>query len=944
MTIERVIGIDFGTTATFVKVKRYQDGKPVNGERLDNQVVAFDKIGSAFVPSMIQKTGDNTWFGYEAESPKPGGVVYRNFKLDLECQEIEKRISAQKLTREYFRFVYKKYQEQRNSLGEESDAERTIVSFPSKWKAETRNFITSAAKDAGFPNVSAADEACSAIDSLMVAQGSALEKKGLIKPASPVIIMVIDLGAEVTDITLCRSTPGNPLKNEILTTWPPAEEGIHFGGHEVDEILCKYLSDLLLQNKVADYVVKNFQRLMIGEIKTWKEMAVSSILNDRRSITTCSLMENVYAMVGMKSPTFPVIDRRAFQKMMQEYLMKFSTLVNGCIEYAQKTVPEFKDGDKVDFVLLTGGHSQWYFIKDILTGYLPEFGLVNLHAFRGHYDRVLQLEKPRETVSLGLVYQALLYGSANNSKPMDEMLSRALNQDSTPSPLQGKPSNIQNSVSDETSYRLAVQNDPNNAVQLNNLGVFLYNLKRYKEAEDAYRQAIEKDPKNGMGYFNLAKLLDDLGRKEEAEAAYRQALKVQPDNGMFYFGLGRLLDTLGRSEEAEENYQNAVKNGFEETDLYSSLASLLFKLGKKKESVANFKLAIQKAPGNAHLYCLLAEVYLAMGKKNEAEIAVQQAIQKDPDSVEAYESLGLINTSQGKLKEAEAAYRKIIQRDPENVSVYENLGLVLSQQGQMEEAESAFRKSIKLNPKQVSAYFHLALTLDNLGRIDEAEEAYHTALKKDPGNLEIERKLASLLEKAGRAEDAAVIFRKMIEADAEDIEAYCHLGKLLEELGHNDEAESVYHQVVQKQPKNKLVYTRLGFLLENSERKEEAEAAYRTAIENDPDDIEAYNSLGNLLDDLGRAEEAETVYRQAIEKNPKNAVIYKNLGFLLENLGRKEEAEAAYWLAIQNDPDDLATYHYLGRLLEELGRLDEAEAAYDVARRKSQFKSNLGEE
>ena len=50
MAIERIIGIDFGTSTSVIRVKRYENKKPVGiGTRLDTQKV-FD-----LVPTVIQE-------------------------------------------------------------------------------------------------------------------------------------------------------------------------------------------------------------------------------------------------------------------------------------------------------------------------------------------------------------------------------------------------------------------------------------------------------------------------------------------------------------------------------------------------------------------------------------------------------------------------------------------------------------------------------------------------------------------------------------------------------------------------------------------------------------------------------------------------------------------------------------------------------------------------
>lgn len=64
-------------------------------------------------------------------------------------------------------------------------------------------------------------------------------------------------------------------------------------------------------------------------------------------------------------------------------------------------------GDRVDLVILTGGHSQWYFVRDILTGRLSRIGDVGLDNIQDNPERIISISLPQETVALGLAYQGL---------------------------------------------------------------------------------------------------------------------------------------------------------------------------------------------------------------------------------------------------------------------------------------------------------------------------------------------------------------------------------------------------------------------------------------------------------------------------------------------------------------------------------------------------------
>jgi Tfp pilus assembly protein PilF len=62
-----------------------------------------------------------------------------------------------------------------------------------------------------------------------------------------------------------------------------------------------------------------------------------------------------------------------------------------------------------------------------------------------------------------------------------------------------------------------------------NLGLALYHLKRYPEAESSLRFALSLDPQMQAAYYNLGLVLVAEDRKDEARAVFRRALTLAPE-------------------------------------------------------------------------------------------------------------------------------------------------------------------------------------------------------------------------------------------------------------------------------------------------------------------------------------------------------------------------------------------------------------------------------
>lgn len=391
---ERIVGIDFGTSTSVIRVKRYQDGVPI-GDTAHFDSVTFN-MGNTMVPTLIQESQGTRFYGYDAQVNRKKMVMYQNFKIELESDDEEKKQQARKLTTEFFSYLAKSYNEQSESghLGKADDKVKTLVSYPVKWSEETKKFMVETAKKVGFPNVEGVDEAQAAISAVLVQNREYLEKHGYLNDSESVNILLIDMGAGTTDLVLSKYYIKQE-KTEIVCTWPLSGD-ILFGGREVDEILRNHIKECLPEQE-SEFILK---RVGIDKFKTWKETMISSALKANDKVEFFSELNLVLEAFEFDDVDY-CIDREIFENKASEYICKFSQLINGCIGQGKM------NADDIDLIILTGGHSQWYFVNEILSGKSKQFGDVALKKIDEDNNRIIPIVRPQETVALGLVYSKL---------------------------------------------------------------------------------------------------------------------------------------------------------------------------------------------------------------------------------------------------------------------------------------------------------------------------------------------------------------------------------------------------------------------------------------------------------------------------------------------------------------------------------------------------------
>ncbi len=411
MKVKRFIGIDFGTSSTYIKVKHYEDEKTAKEDTLSAQYVDFN--GNAWVPTIIQELGDDYWYGYDAQTKKSeDAVIHRNFKMSLEDKDEKTKNQAKYLTELFFSYIFHMYQDQFSY--DKYDEIETIVSYPAKWQEETIEFMIDTAKKAGFQNVKKMDEPTAALNAVMIQNTSAILKIANIKPNKQFYIMMIDMGAGTTDLAVLKcflqkaNDGSGHILSRIISTWPNGDEHFCFGGREIEIQLHEYLLKYLLSlPNVSEKMAKNILSPQMDNIKSWKENTVSSALNKDIEVSNCPFLSPILPLITDEVIPFPNFGRLQFEKEFEKYLESFVELINGCMVHTKEITNEFNGMQDIDMVILTGGHSQWYFVKDILSGTIKTIRQNQLNYMPINKDKIFLLPRPQETVSLGLVYSPL---------------------------------------------------------------------------------------------------------------------------------------------------------------------------------------------------------------------------------------------------------------------------------------------------------------------------------------------------------------------------------------------------------------------------------------------------------------------------------------------------------------------------------------------------------
>jgi molecular chaperone DnaK (HSP70) len=406
-----IVGIDFGTSTTVVKVKNYGEG--INPK--DYHSLQFNS--SNCLPTLIFEDKNKVlYFGYEAErkaKEETEGIWYKNFKMGL-LGNSDQQDNAKWLIEEFFKYIYSEFNQNRQRLNVRPIV-KTYVSYPAKWPAEIRGMMKQCAIKAGFgteSNVFGESEPTAAIYASVAAHLDDLQKEHIIISNRPVNVMMLDMGAGTSDIAIFKfkiNDQNKPVIDEIIT-YPTADNVYLCGGREIDKFLTDYLTEyvkkLSKNNEIPNAIVKAIK----DEVKSWKEQNVSGTLRDNQTIRFPGQIAPQLKMLQqygiLNDISFDGIDRRKFELLTQSHWKQLRSLINDAIKEGEKKLRKFNGAKDIDLVILTGGHSQWYGVKEFILG--KSFaGLepIDFPKIKQQERRLLQEPHPQETVANGLVYK-----------------------------------------------------------------------------------------------------------------------------------------------------------------------------------------------------------------------------------------------------------------------------------------------------------------------------------------------------------------------------------------------------------------------------------------------------------------------------------------------------------------------------------------------------------
>ena len=380
------IGIDFGTSNSCVTYATYYDrgtGQLDPDPVQRPEVISFDLQDT--VPTVVF-LGDGKeqqpQFGLKAEERAPyyPELTRSGFKLRLGHPEGGRE--AFLLSRQFMYFLRQRTAEV-VPLDKKDPRVRfeTIVGHPVQWSADQREETRRVAEEAGFPNVKLEEESMAALYSHLC------DDRGGFQPRPGSRILMLDMGGGTTDFAFLHlamqpdqrpvSIPVDPAPS--VPAWGSGRRS--YGGRDLDQLILDYLT----RDWDESFVRRNRQPLL-REVRYLKEEFSNRVRAGADAFETLWL-------IGEE--TRPIrLTRDEFETFADEYIRQLEVLVRGALAEANLAPRQ------VTHLILTGGHSRWYFVDRTLSEVFPHLSVEN-GGIRRH-------PKPEQSVARGAAYVPLV--------------------------------------------------------------------------------------------------------------------------------------------------------------------------------------------------------------------------------------------------------------------------------------------------------------------------------------------------------------------------------------------------------------------------------------------------------------------------------------------------------------------------------------------------------
>ena len=218
----------------------------------------------------------------------------------------------------------------------------------------------------------------------------------------------------------------------------------------------------------------------------------------------------------------------------------------------------------------------------------------------------------------------------------------------------------------EQEYRAALEENPNSATTLNNLGFIQYRTGRLNDAFSNFNRAIQADSKFAEAYNNLGLVLEAQNDLAQAELYYKKALNINPELIQAYINLGDIYLAQNDYIKSEVYYLQAKQSFPTAKEPYFKLGALYARKKEFANAEEMFLKGEQFGKPSAYDYVNWGNIYYATRQPSRAIPLYEMSISADSTFPQAYFNLALTYQAFGYPPDSAKYYlEKLLRINPQ---------------------------------------------------------------------------------------------------------------------------------------------------------------------------------------------------------------------------------------------------------------------------------------
>lgn len=505
------------------------------------------------------------------------------------------------------------------------------------------------------------------------------------------------------------------------------------------------------------------------------------------------------------------------------------------------------------------------------------------------FDKAISLRGSSAPARIHKAFNELRFGRFDIAqKELETVFNRALDARSGLMLVTLHMKNSDYSSAEKVAQKV-VDNDSENIIARNLLGVSQIELKKYPQARSNFKTILSREAEFFPANMNLVKLDVIEDKLDDAEMRLQILLDKKNNLSTVMLALSKLDQKRKKRESAlrwaEKAYDADKKN-------ISAVLHLIYvnlSYGDPKKALRVAEDAVSLYPNDISIKTALGESYFANGFTKRAHSQY-----KDVSKLASYDTQPLFHVARlqfesGDVEEAVWSLHKAVEGDPSFMPARQALIEAQISLGRLENA----KKQLDLFKAYNANVLYLRLQGDWYSASKEYSKAinnYEKVMNENPGSDTAIRLFKTHAAK-GDLKAGVSVLENWLSKETHNIRVKNLLAEAYMSQKEHKKAIKLFDEVITELPGHASALNNLAVIYQQQDDLNRALDLARRAQQLAPNSPAFNDTLGWILTESGKPQEGILYLRNAHARVSQNTEIRYHIAVSLEKLGRREEAK-----------------------------------------------------